>query len=83
MSVEIRLFGFGEDRPARFGGSNRLRIDVDAPASVRALLRAAGIEAAPDLVVMDCDRVIAPNGWDESRIEDGATLTVMSAIEGG
>jgi len=83
MSIEIRLFGFGDDRPARFDGRNRLPVDIATPASARALLRAAGIEEAADLILMDADTVIPPAQWDECRIGDGATLTVMSAIEGG
>jgi len=83
MAIEIRLFGFGDDRPARFDGKNRLRLDVKTPASVRALLRAAGIEEAVDLILMDDETVIPQDQWDEPRIADHSTLTVMAAIEGG
>jgi sulfur carrier protein ThiS len=83
MSVEIRLIGFGEDRPPRFHGKNRLRIDVESPASVRKLLQSVGIEEAPDLIAMDSDTVIPAARWDESLIGDGMSLTILSAIEGG
>jgi len=83
MAVEIRLVGFGEDRPARFDGKNRLRIGIGTPASVRAVLQSAGIEDAPDLVVMDSETVIPRDRWDESRIGDETELTILSAIEGG
>jgi thiamine biosynthesis protein ThiS len=83
MSIEIKLIGFGEDRPARFNGKNRLQVDVDTPTSVRVLLRSVGIEEAPDLILMDSETVIPRAQWDESRIDDHTTLTILSAIEGG
>ena len=83
MAVEIRLVGFGEDGPPRFNGKTRLTIDIETPASVRALLRCAGIDEAPDLIAMDAQTVIPPAAWDEARIPDRGTLTVLSAIEGG
>jgi len=83
MSIEIRLIGFGEDRPPRFNGKNRLQLDVETPTSVRVLLRSAGIEEAPDLILMDAETVIHKDHWDEPRIEDHTTLTILSAIEGG
>jgi thiamine biosynthesis protein ThiS len=83
MSIEIRLIGFGEERPARFNRKNSLRVDIETPASVRALLRSAGIEEAADLIVMDAETVIHRDQWDESRIDDHTTLSIMSAIEGG
>ena len=83
MTIEIRLIGFGGDQPARFNGKNRLHIDVETPATVRQLLQSAGIEEAPDLIAMDSEAVIARALWDESRLGDQATLTILSAIEGG
>ena len=83
MTIEIRLIGFGDDQPARFNGKNRLHIDVDTPATVRQLLQSAGIEEAPDLIAMDAETVIARAQWDESRLGDQTTLTILSAIEGG
>ncbi|MDC1287235.1 hypothetical protein N8198_05060 [Gammaproteobacteria bacterium] len=83
MAIEIKLIGFGEDRPAHFNGKNRLRIEIEAPASVRALLQRVGIEEAADLIAMDSETVIPPAHWDELRISDQTTLTLLSAIEGG
>ncbi len=83
MTIEIRLIGFGDDLPDRFNGKNRLHIDVEIPATVRSLLQAAGIEEASDLIAMDVETVIARDQWDESRLGDQATLTILSAIEGG
>lgn len=83
MAVEIRLVGFGDDRPPRFKHKNRLRLEIETPTSVRALLAAAGIEEAPDLIAMDADTVIPPDAWDDARIADHGKLTILSAIEGG
>lgn len=83
MAVEIKLVGFGDDRPPRFDGRNRLQVEIETPASVRALLRAAGIEEAADLIAMDEITVIPPERWDEREIPDQATLVILSAIEGG
>ena len=83
MSVEIRLVGFGDDQPARFNARHCLQVDIETPVSVRALLQAAGIEEAPDLIAMDSETVIARSQWNEARISDQATLTILSAIEGG
>ena len=83
MTIEIRLIGFGDDLPTRFNGNKRLHIGVETPATVRQLLQAAGIEEASDLIAMDAETVIARDKWDEPRLGDQATLTILSAIEGG
>ena len=83
MAIEIKLVGFGDDKPARFDDHSRLRLDVDTPATVRDLLRTAGIEEAPDLIVMDTLTVIPAAAWDDACIADRTNLTILSAIEGG
>jgi sulfur carrier protein ThiS len=83
MTIEITLFGFGDDRPARFNGRNRLQIDIETPASPLKLLQAVGIEDTAGLILMNADRVIPFEQWDESSIQDQTTLTIMSALEGG
>lgn len=83
MSIEIRLVGFGDDRPARFNDKNRLQVDAEAPASVRDLLQSAGIGETSDLIAMDSETVIARHRWDEALLHDHATLTILAAIEGG
>lgn len=83
MAIEIKLVGFGEDRPARFDARNRLRLEVEAPPTVREMLRCAGIDEAPDLIVMDSDSVIPATHWGVQRIEDETSLTIFCAIEGG
>jgi len=83
MTVEIRLFGFGDERPAIFGDSNRLQLDIDTPTTPRLLLRAAGIGEEVGLVLMDRDTVIPPQSWDDAVIQDQQRLTLLSAFEGG
>ena len=83
MSIEIKLFGFGDDQPARFNGKIRLQLDVETPASPLKLLQAVGIEDTTGLILMDADQVIPFDQWDELRIQDQTTLTIMSAFEGG
>jgi sulfur carrier protein ThiS len=83
MTIEIKLIGFGEDRPPRFDARNRLQVETQTPASVRTLLQLAGVDEAPDLIAMDAETVIPPAQWDQARIEDQTTLTLLSAIEGG
>ena len=83
MAIEIKLVGFGDSKPPRFDSGSRLRLELDTPATVRDLLRSAGIDEAPDLIVMDTLTVIPAGAWDEARIEDRSRLTILSAIEGG
>jgi sulfur carrier protein ThiS len=83
MAIELKLVGFGDHRPPRFDAGNRLRLEVGTPATVRQLLNAAGIDEAPDLIVMDTLTVIPSGAWDQSNIADGTRLTILCAIEGG
>ncbi len=83
MTVEITLFGFGEDRPAPFGANNRLRLEIDTPATPWAVLRAAGIDDETGLVLMNQDQVIPPQHWENDIIKDQDRLTLLSAFEGG
>jgi sulfur carrier protein ThiS len=83
MSIEIKLFGFGDDAPPAFHSGNRLEIDIDTPATPRAVLRAAGIEDASGLVLMNTDQVIPAGQWDDAIVSDGDFLTLLSTFEGG
>lgn len=83
MAIEIKLIGFGDNQPPRFDTRGRLRLEIDTPATVRDLLSAAGIDEAPDLIVMDTLTVIPTTAWDDVCIADRTKLTVLSAIEGG
>ena len=83
MSIEIKLFGFGDDAPPAFHGGKRLELDIDTPATPRAVLRAAGIEDASGLVLMNTDQVIAAGQWDDAIVSDQDCLTLLSTFEGG
>ncbi|MGD8348134.1 MAG: hypothetical protein PVI79_02805 [Gammaproteobacteria bacterium] len=83
MSIEISLFGFGDERPAAFGDSSRLALAAEAPLSPCALLRAAGFEDTEGLVLIVDDAVIPVADWQQALIDDGAAVTVLSAFEGG
>lgn len=83
MAIGIILFGFGDDRPAAFKGENRLRLEIETPATPWAVLRAAGIEDPTGLVLMNQDQVIPPRQWENDIIEEHASLTLLSAFEGG
>jgi hypothetical protein len=83
MTIEIKLIGFGDDVPLRFNGQRQIQIDIESPASPRMLLQKAGIEEAADLILMNTHQVIPIEQWDELKIPDQSTLTVLSAIEGG
>ncbi len=83
MSIEIKLFGFGDDRPAGFDRRNRLQLDIDTPATPLAVLRAIGLDADSGLVLMDRDRVIPARQWEEPILPDQSSLTLLAAFEGG
>ena len=83
MTVEIKLFGFGDQRPAAFHGANSLQLEIETPTSPRALLRAVGIDDDSGLVLMNRDSVIPLQNWDDAIIEDRQSLTLLSAFEGG
>ena len=83
MSIEVKLFGFGDDRPAGFDRDNRLRLDIETPATPLAVLRAIGIDDDTGLVLMDQDRVIPQRQWDQPILPDQGSLTLLAAFEGG
>ncbi len=81
--IELRLFGFGDERPPAFGNADRLELDIETPTTPRAILRAAGITDETGLIVMNRDSVIPAQAWDDRIIEDRQQLTLLSAFEGG
>ena len=83
MAIEISLFGFGDERPAVFGGGNRLALAASSPLSPQALLQAAGFDDTEGLVLIVDDTVIPVGDWQRPQIDDGAAVTVLSAFEGG
>ena len=83
MPVDIQLFGFGSEKPARFGASNRHRVDIATPATPSQVLAAAGIDDGEGLLLMRDDTVIPTEQWRDPIVADGDRLTLMFAIEGG
>ena len=83
MTVEISLFGFGDERPAAFAGGNRIELALPVPVSPNALLQAAGFEATEGLVLIVDERVIPVADWQQPLIDDGIAVTVLAAFEGG
>jgi sulfur carrier protein ThiS len=47
------------------------------------VLRAAGIEDASGLVLMNTDQVIPAGKWDDAIVGDQDCLTLLSTFEGG
>lgn len=83
MAIEITLFGFADERPLAFGGDNRLQLEIDTPATPRAVLHAVGIDDGTGLVLMHRDRVVPARDWDETIVVDRDRLTLLAAFEGG
>jgi len=83
MTIEISLFGFGDERPAAFGAGNRLALEAPSPLSPQALLQAAGFDDTEGLVLIVDDTVIQVADWQREQIGDGAAVTVLSVFEGG
>ncbi len=83
MAVEITLIGFGDERPARCVDGNRLTLDIQTPATPRAVIAAAGITEPDGLILMNTVQVIPERCWEEPLIEDRDRLTLLSAFEGG
>jgi len=83
MAVELKLIGFGDERPPAFGGKDRMQITISTPATPHDILSAAGIDDDIALVLMDQESVIPQQNWDDATIDDRQKLTLMSVIEGG
>jgi len=83
MAIEIKIFGFGDERPASFLGENRLKLDLETPTTPWTALHGAGFDDAEGLVLMTNDQVIPIQQWDHAIVNDEAVLTVLSAFEGG
>ena len=80
MSIEIKLVGFGDDRPARFGNRDRIEIDIDTPATPDAVLEALGIDDTTGLVLMNADSVIPARQWQQTVVTARDRLTILAAI---
>ncbi len=83
MAIEIKLVGFGDERPATFGDSNRLELDIATPLQPLALLRQLGIDDFTGIVLMNADSVIPARQWQQAVIASDDRITILAAIEGG
>jgi len=83
MVVEIKLFGFGDDRPESFLGRNQLKLELESTTTPRTALLAAGIDDTNNQVLMINDEVIPIQQWDEPIVGEGTVLMVLCAFEGG
>ena len=83
MAIEVRLFGFGSEKPPGFGAGNRRRLELATPATPQSVLDAAGIETGQGLLLMRANEVIPADRWQQPLVADGDRLTLMFAIEGG
>ena len=83
MSIEVSLFGFGDVRPAVFGRADRIELSLATPVAPANLLSAAGFDDTRDLLLIVDDELLLASDWERARIADGASVRIMSAIEGG
>ena len=83
MQITVSLFGFGDDRPAKFKNSNRLLLSFDTASTPSAVLKEAGFSDFEYLVVMINDLVVSQAEWESKMLNDGDVVKVLSAIEGG
>ena len=83
MKVEVSLFGFGEDRPAKFSSSDRLDLNMNGPSTIATALASAGLANAHGISVMLNGVLAPPRDWDQKNLADGDSLKVLLALEGG
>lgn len=85
MSVEVSLFGFGDDKPRPFGQSDTLNVTLAAgqTITVKQTLDQAGFTDLHGLSAMLNGTLVAHSEWDTKTVSDGDALKVLMAIEGG
>ena len=85
MTVEVSLFGFGDDKPGSFGKSDTLDVTlaVGQSVTVKQLLGQAGFRDLHGLSAMLNGTLVAHSDWDSKTVNDGDALKVLMAIEGG
>ncbi|MBX2867325.1 MAG: sulfur carrier protein ThiS [Acidiferrobacterales bacterium] len=83
MTIQISLFGFGDERPKPFGDNDILNISRKAPDTLEQILNDVGIDPASGVTVMRNNKLVTNDSWSRTAMEDGDTLTVLMAIEGG
>ncbi len=83
MSVEVTLFGFGDERPAAFGASNQLTLPLPEATTVAAALTRAGLTDPASLSAIVNGTMVPRPDWDSTALADGDELKLLMAIEGG
>ena len=83
MTVELKLVGIEDSSRSSTGGRTRLTLNLPASRAPADLLRNAGIEVTPGLLLLSADSVIPLARWEEPVLADGDRLTLLLAIEGG
>jgi sulfur carrier protein ThiS len=83
MTIEMKIFGFGDDRPAAFRGENQIKLELETPATPWTALHNAGFDDTEGLVLMTNDQVIPIQQWDDAIVNDEAVLMVLCPFEGG
>ena len=82
MSVEITLFGFGDDRPHGFKDNTR-QINPGKVKQLDKVLELAGFDNLEGLVLLLNNKGVPQQDWSETRIQDNDSIKILSAIEGG
>ena len=83
MNVRIELAGFGDDRPAAFGGKDEVIVAMEEIATVAAALAAIGLNGVPGLAVLLNNRSVGDGERGTTRLQEGDHVVVLYALEGG
>lgn len=83
MNIRIELAGFGDDRPAMFGGADQAVVTLPEDSVVADAMATIGLASVPGLAVMLNNRSVGERERFIVTLRDGDTLAVLYALEGG
>lgn len=83
MSIDVSLFGFGDDRPRTFGNNDSISITVAEGATLNTALQEAGFLDMHGLSAMVNGKLVPPGEWSSRPVADGDAIKILMAIEGG
>jgi len=84
LTIEIILFGFGDDKPACFQNGNQLQVTPDtANTTLDSLVRQLGFADTSGIVCILNQQVVAEPDWKIVSMTDGDSIRILSAMEGG
>lgn len=83
MSVEVSLFGFGDERPSAFGANNELALPVGSDTTIEKALNQAGVTEPESLSAILNGTMVPRPDWSTTLLADGDKLKLLMAIEGG